>query len=1135
MRPIGVGFSAAAEILRRTYYWPCLGNFVKSETGVSQKQDPVLPALLRLTALLALYFLGGLIVKKSGLSYDPTNLFWPPAGLALATIFILGYRFWPAIVLGTFLFSYAAGIPFGLFMATVATGNTLAALGCAFLLKRLFRFEGAQERLRDVLVYLLVAGALGATLNAAVNAAGLLWEHKISWSTLNPQLLVWWVPNLLAVLVWTPVITVWTTPSLWRWNFRQAAEALVCVVGLAAGTLVSFSAWFVYGIHSYPLAYLPVPFLLWGAFRFGPRGAVTGTLVVAGMAFYYLFRGRGLADDNPNTLQLIGGYVCTMATANLLLAAIAAERRRAEIDLEENEKRLRTVVADQTDLICRFQPDGKITFANPAFCEFYGQPESRLIGTDFFQTLTPDEATTLREQLARLPVDWPVWSFDRRAVAAADHVEWQQCNFRRFAKDGGKNIEYQAVIQNITPRKQAELALEETKAMLENMNRQLQFSAKEANAAADQANRANLAKSEFLANMSHEIRTPLSGILGMVELLSQTRLDPRQKEFADAAVESANALLLVINDVLDFSKIEAGKMTITQEEFTLRTIVDGVLENASTREPGKKIHLAAIVRRDVPHRLVGDPGRLRQVLLNLVGNGIKFTDQGEVVVRVQTQFHSQRRIKLRFEISDTGIGLTPEQSKKLFQPFVQADTSSSRKFGGTGLGLAISRKIIELMGGRIGVHSTAGTGSTFWFELPFTVPPQPVVEHGHPGLVFAQVLIAAPNASLRESLTERLRGWGMDCREVATARELFRIMKHDLRSVVMPIVLCDDEMLALGGAELRQRLADNQGFVQCILLAGPTAALGDDPNALAQFASVLLKPVREQPLFDALVAVVAGHKPRSLRPVRLPGDTAFIRRENAAKHSPISNLRILAAEDHPFNRKLWQLMLDNFGARADWAENGREAVEKFQPGRYDAILMDCNMPELDGHEATAAIRHIEAEKNVAQRVRIIAITANALVGERERCLAAGMDDYLPKPFTSQQLYQALLAASPVRPLNGNNFDPDQLEQLCSDLGRASVCDMAGDFLNELPDRLNEIHRLYAAAQWSDLKRAAHSLKGLFMLFGFHPLSEIFLAIEEAADVEDAHRVGAALESLGLQAEKAITRLRDWQQSQSVAT
>ncbi|MEI7534292.1 MAG: ATP-binding protein [Verrucomicrobiae bacterium] len=1105
---------------------------------MSHKQHPILPALLRSLALLAFYFLGGLFFKKLVLLFSQVTLFWPLAGLALAAIFMLGYRIWFVLVLGNFIFLVMGDVPWGFFMVFTAVGNAVIALGTVFLLKRIFKFENAQERVRDVAGYLLVVCILGAALNAALNAAGLVCDNKITWDALWPNALAWWVPNTLAVLVLPPFLLAWTTPALQRWNFWRAVESIICLAGLVAGTLIAFKYWFNYGVHNYPLACLPLPFLLWGGFRFGPRGATAGTLAATGMALYFLSQGVTgpyLTGDDLGDLRLFGAFIGLVALANLLLAAIATERQRAEINLAENEKRLRTVVADQSELICRFLMDGTITFANQAFCEFHGQTEAQLLGASFFQKLAANEATLLREKLAALPDDHPVWSFDRRAVGADDHVEWQQCNLRRFAKADGKGFEFQVVIQDITSRKQAEIALQEAKATLEKMNLQFQVAAKEANAAADQANRANAAKSEFLANMSHEIRTPLSGILGMIELLAQTRLDPRQKEFANAAAESANSLLHVINDVLDFSKIEAGKMNIAQEEFSLRPILDGVLENAATREPGKKINLAAIVRRDVPHRLVGDPIRLRQVLLNLIGNGIKFTEHGEVVVRIQPLSHAHGRIKLRFEIADTGIGLTPEQTRKLFQPFVQADTSSSRRFGGTGLGLAISRKIVELMGGRIGVNSAAGTGSTFWFELPFAVPAQSAIERSFPGLVFAQVFIAAPNASLRESLAERLRGWGMDCREVATAPELIRTLRHELGATILPIVLCDDEMLALGGAELRQRLAEDNGRVQCILLAGATAAIGDGQKDHGQFASVLLKPVREQPLFDALVNVVAGKKPESLRPVHLPGDTEIIKRTPVAKRTPISDLRILAAEDHPFNRKLWQLMLDGFGAHADWTENGREAVEKFSSGSYDAILMDCNMPELDGHEATAAIRHIEVEKNVSPRVRIIAITANALAGERERCIAAGMDDYLPKPFTSQQLYQALLAAVPTDTTNTKFFEINQLEQLCGDLGRAAVCDMATDFLKELPDRLKEIHRLHAAAQWPDLKRAAHSLKGLLALFGLRPLSETLQVIEDAAGLADASGANTALAGLDAQAEKAISHLHDWRQNQRVGT
>ncbi len=1112
--------------------WAC----GKKRRRLKSTRQPGIEIFLRLLALTVLYVAGGYLARLTVSLAGPSTLVWSPAGIALAGILLFGYRYWPGIALGSVIFSFMQGVPFGFFMVGMAAGNAVGAVVCAFFLRQFANFNHAMERTVDAAAYLLFACGLGTTVNALFTVVGLVYDHRLPLDGMFQSLLTWWVPNALAVLVITPVIITWPAPSSVRLNFWRGLEVGVCTGGLICGTLISFDTWFVYGLEEYPLAYLPYPFLVWFALRFGARGASTATLLVAVLAVYSLMQRRGpfLAGNPTDSLRLMGSYITVVAASNLLLAAAAGERRRAFYDAINNERRLRLVLADQADLICRFQPDGRLTFVNHAYGEFYGKTEAELLGTSFFEKLTPEESAMLRGKLSSLPEEQPFWIFDRRAVGADDHFEWQQYTIRRLARDGREDYEFQAVIQNITSRKRAELALEEAKVSLEHMNLKLEHAAIEARAAAAQANRANQAKSEFLANMSHEIRTPLSGILGMIELLGQTRLDFRQKEFTDSAAESANALLHVINDVLDFSKIEAGKMAIAHENFSLRKVVDSVMENAAMRGAGKKISLTAIVHRDVPRLLIGDPARLRQVLLNLAGNAVKFTERGEVVVRVHPMQPSGDRIKLRFEVTDTGIGLEEAQVQKLFQPFVQADTSSSRRFGGTGLGLAISRKIVELMGGRIGVRSAAGNGSTFWFEAPFTVPAQEPAGQSFPGLVFTQVLVATPSDSLRESLAEHLNAWGVHSRPIATVGELSHALQHELGFAVMPLIVCDEEMLVLGGDNLRRLFAANRDKMECLLLASPAATLQDERD-LALFSVILLKPVREQALFDALVAVVAGKKPDALRPVRKPGDTNMVRRDSssATKRTPISTLRILAAEDHPFNRKLCQLMLDSFGASADWAVNGREAVEKFKPGRYDAVLMDCNMPELDGHEAAAAIRHLEVEHKVEQPVRIIALTANALSGEREKCLAAGMDDYLAKPFTAQQLYQALLVAAPAPAStnSGATFEPARLEQLIHEIDRKSAVEMVGDFLNELPDRITETRRLQVAAQWPELRRAAHSLKGLFILFGFQPLSEKFLALEEAASLGDGARAAAALQGLDAPIESAIAQLYEWLESQ----
>jgi len=1099
-----------------------------------------------MAVLVALYFLGGLVGREILFPFGAERyaLVLPSLGIALAAILLFGYGFWSAIAIGAVLLAAMDRVPFGCFTLGTAVGNTLGALGCAFLLKRFFGFQNAMERTRDAVIFLILACAIGASVNAVFDAVSGLNFNPFAWHAFFKSSLEWWVPNALAVLVVTPAIITWCSPSSFGWNLLRAVEAVFCVAGLVAGTLISFDTWLISGLQHYPLVYLPYPFLVWGALRFGPRGAATGTLLVSMLAIFSLLQKRGpfVAVSAAESFRLIGSYIGIVAVSNLLLAAAAAERRKAVLQDGEKERRLRMVIADQVDLICRFQPDGVITFVNPAYGRFHGQSEKELVGTDFFQALEPEEARKLRGIFLKLSDAEPVVNFDRRVIAAAGHAEWQHYNIRRLRREDDDRFEFQAVIQDITPRKRAELAAQQAQASLEAVNKQLQAAAADARAAAAAANRASSAKSEFLANMSHEIRTPLSGVLGMIELLAQTRLDRRQREFTNAAAESANSLLHVINDVLDFSKIEAGKMSIAQEPFSVREVVDAVLENIAPRAAAKKITLVAVVRRQVPQLLTGDPDRLRQVLLNLVGNGIKFTEKGEVVVRVQQQFQANNKSHLLFEVTDTGIGLTGEQIKKLFQPFEQADNSSSRKFGGTGLGLAISRKIAELMGGRIGIRNPTGTGSTFWFELPFELPSQPANDLYFPGLVFIRAIIAVPNASLRESLVEQIHGWGVDCRAVATAAELSQALARDLRGAAIPLVICDDEMLSLGGADLRRQLVANQDSLRSILLANPAGWLGEDGADPVTTGQVLLKPVREEPLFHALVDIFNEGKPEPDKAAAPETDTEIFVKELAkqpvaSRRTAISELRILVAEDHPFNRKLCQLMLENFGARADWAVNGREAVEKFKPDGYDAILMDCNMPELDGFEATAGIRRVETASNPGRRARIIALTANALVGERERCLAAGMDDYIAKPFTTQQLYSALLAAVPPAPVIAvtAQFDPARLEQLLRELERPAVLAMAQDFLDTLPVRMTEINRLHAAREWENLDRAAHSMKGMVALFGFQPLADTFRSLEDAAEAADPQRVQALMVSLDNQTTVALQQLRNWLQNQHAVT
>jgi PAS domain S-box-containing protein len=424
-------------------------------------ENQKLTTFTRVVVLIAVYFIGGLVGKTTTFLSGSVALVWPPAGIALAAILLFGYRFWPGVAVGAVLFSFMNGVPLGFFTLGTAIGNTMGAIICTFLLKRLVAFDNAMERTRDVTGFIGLACFLGTTVNAAFNVVGLAYSGAVSWDNLFPATLAWWVPNALAGLVVAPFIITWATPSKTRWNARLIGEAVICGAGLVCGTLISFNSWFVYGIQNYPLAYLPFPFLVWGALRFGQRGATTGTLLVSGLAIYSLLHGRGpfVTSTERDSLMLIGSYIGILAVTNMLLAAAATERQAAERAVSESEKRFRGVVEDQTDLICRFTPDGLLTFVNDTFCRFHGKSHEELIGTNFFQTLSQEDAAVPLSYINCLPADEPVISFDHRLSSPEGRVVWHQYRVRRLFQNKDDTREFQAMIQDITQRKESEQAL----------------------------------------------------------------------------------------------------------------------------------------------------------------------------------------------------------------------------------------------------------------------------------------------------------------------------------------------------------------------------------------------------------------------------------------------------------------------------------------------------------------------------------------------------------------------------------------------------------------------------------------------------------------------------------------------------
>lgn len=424
---------------------------------------PGLSTFSRVVILIAFYFVGGLLGKESSFVSGTVSLVWPPAGIALAAILLFGYRFWPGVALGAMLFTFQSGSPVGFFTWGTALGNTLGALACAFLLKRLVRFDNSMERVRDVAGFVLLACLLGTSVNAFFNVTSLCLSGSLAWKTFPFQIVNWWVPNALAALVVAPLILTWGSLSTIRLKPRLVGEAILCAAGLIGGTMISFNSWYAYGIENYPLAYLPYPFLVWGALRFGPRGATLGTLVVSSLAIYSLLHKTGpfVTSSETESLTLIGSYIGILAISNLLLAAAASEREGAVQAVKESEKRYRAVVEDQADLLCRFDLRGKITFVNPAYCEFHRKRPEELIGTPFMPGLRSEDREIPLGVFAALKPAQPSISFDNKLHTPDGRIVWQQCTIHCLFDEQGRAQEFQAVIHDITNRKELEETLRE--------------------------------------------------------------------------------------------------------------------------------------------------------------------------------------------------------------------------------------------------------------------------------------------------------------------------------------------------------------------------------------------------------------------------------------------------------------------------------------------------------------------------------------------------------------------------------------------------------------------------------------------------------------------------------------------------
>ena len=787
------------------------------------------------------------------------------------------------------------------------------------------------------------------------------------------------------------------------------------------------------------------------------------------------------------------------------------EQRQAEERIAGESAKLSAMISVMNEGIVFADADNRIVEVNAFFCRLFGKEQGEIVGSTIEEGV--GEGAALKRILAQIDLfrttpDAPPFVV-QRPLADAEVIMRMQPIYL----DG----EYDGVLLNVVDVTE----LVGSQRAIEEANTQLEQAIGRANQLAMTAELANVAKSQFLANMSHEIRTPMNGIIGMTGLLLDSDMSPEQREYAETVRSCADALLTLINDILDFSKIEAGKMDLEIIDFDLRGALEEACDLLAVRAQEKGLEFVCMVEPEVPSLLRGDPGRLRQIITNLVGNAAKFTSDGEVSIRVSLDEETDDRAIVRFAVTDTGIGIPPDRQEALFEAFTQVDTSTTRKFGGTGLGLSISKRLAEAMNGEIGLESVEGEGSTFWFTTVLDKQPvsgQPEATGADASLEGVRVLVVDDNATNRRLLDMLLDTW--QCRHDEAADAHTALAK--LRAAVEEgdpyrVALLDLQMPEIGGEALGAEIKKDPAVADTILVMLTSVGQRGDAARMQEtgFAAYLTKPLKKSVLHDCLVTVLGTQGQPSTG-----SDKGIVTRHSIADANR-HNVRILLAEDNVINQRVALKVLEKFGYSVDTAVNGRLALDAVQDTAYDLVLMDCQMPVMDGYEATEAIRQAEGDR---KHTPIIAMTAGAMDGDRDRCLDAGMDDYLIKPVRPQEL-QNMIEKWMVRaetPSTEVTLEPDDLPALRT-FDKAGLLERVLDdeelareivelFFENALDLVAAVKQAIEDNDAAEVRARAHALKGAAGNVGAPALQEVAFRIEKAGDLEQAASLIPDIES-----------------------